>query len=189
MQTFKQLTIFALFAIAGLCTQPPNLASAKHLAKPEDTAREIIQRLNTNDSHRPSAKASLDAAVILQSLPFHQTVKVLDQLASAASYSGRLSGLPRLNDNHVFVLARMLFKAKLGGEFRKPALGGYSPLVISPPSGWPLSPIVIVEGVPFMLPAVRTGRSESPREYLHYCFAWNDFRYTKESKRTPTSSG
>ena len=67
------------------------------------------------------------------------------------------------------VLARMLFTAKPKKEFRRPMIGEASFLGGSSYEDWPLEPIEIVDGIPFL---VVVGYSLSGRpevSYLDYC--------------------
>jgi RNA polymerase sigma factor (sigma-70 family) len=74
-------------------------------------------------------------------------------------------------------LCRMLFTPKAGREFRRPALGtmtfaGSRAFGMNPePRDWPLAPLEIVEGVPFLLTTNMTlaKSPESAQRYLQYC--------------------
>jgi hypothetical protein len=84
-----------------------------------------------------------------------------------------------VGSHRVIILSRMLFKAKEKKEFRRPGLG--SPHFVGD-GPWPLEPIEIVDGVPFVV--VRgyslKGLAESAKSYLSYCIKecdWNDYQF------------
>ena len=59
-----------------------------------------------------------------------------------------------------FVLCRMLFVAKPGGECRRPMLGGPMFVGSGKVEDWPLEPIEIVDGVPFSVTYLAASPSE-----------------------------
>ena len=71
----------------------------------------------------------------------------------------------------VLYLCRMLFTAKKGKEFRRPMIGAPHCLGGSDWKDWPLEPIEIVDGVPFLIVSGYTlgGVSEPTVKYLEYC--------------------
>ncbi len=82
----------------------------------------------------------------------------------------------------VFVLCRMLFTKKPGSDFKRPSLGGPSFLANTEKSDWPLEPIELVDGVPFLITRgyLIGGEAESPAFYVRYCIEtcdWNRFRF------------
>lgn len=86
----------------------------------------------------------------------------------------------------VIPLCRMLFVPKDGRTFRAPALGAPGSLPRSDGGEWPLEPIAIVDGVPFLITIGYTlaGLPESGNQYLDYCessCAWNPVRYSIKS--------
>jgi hypothetical protein len=85
------------------------------------------------------------------------------------------------------VLCRMLFKAKEGSEFRRARMGGPTLISGTEIRDWPLEPIAVVEGVPFLLARayLLAGTSEKPSDYVEYCVQncdWNDFKFKPVSK-------
>jgi hypothetical protein len=86
-------------------------------------------------------------------------------------------------------LCRMLFKAKRGDAFRRAALG--EPNFVAggtDADDWPLEPITIVDGVPFLVVNGYTiaGKPESSISYLMYCLTeceWNDFKFKPKSRK------
>ena len=84
----------------------------------------------------------------------------------------------------IIILCRMLFMAKPNNEFRR-ARVGYS---IHPTTGdWPLDPIEMVEGVPFLIETGRllAGLPEPPGKYVDYCIKncdWNTYQFKPKSE-------
>jgi hypothetical protein len=123
-------------------------------------------------------------AVILQELGKEKTNRVLKEISESED---------ERHDDKIFILCRMLYKAKKEESFRRPQCGG--PLFFAPkPSGldaWPLEPIELIDGVPFQIVDgyVLAGKGESPGHYLKYCIEncdWNDEKFkpkTQEEKR------
>jgi hypothetical protein len=77
------------------------------------------------------------------------------------------------------VLCRMLFKDSEGGRMREPLVGSPWFLGDTNSDDWPLEPIHIWKGVPFMITwgYVLSGIAESAPQYLVYCIqngVWND---------------
>jgi hypothetical protein len=86
----------------------------------------------------------------------------------------------------IFPLCRMLFEAKEGELFRRPALGGPWLVAHGSTPNWPLEPIAIFKGVPILVARGYTllGHPESPPDYLEYCLKackWREARYTPRS--------
>jgi len=74
-------------------------------------------------------------------------------------------------NKQVIVLCRMLFTSKPNQEFRRPRLGAPGYLGDTENSDWPLSPIEIVDGVPFLISPGYSGSGlpELAENYLTYC--------------------
>ena len=84
----------------------------------------------------------------------------------------------------VLILCRMLFSARQGEEFRPPALGILKFFGETDSDDWPLEPIELLDGVPFLVydAPYRTlaGLEESGEAYLQYCLshcAWNTYLF------------
>jgi hypothetical protein len=82
-----------------------------------------------------------------------------------------------------FVLCRMLFVAKPGGEFRRPLLGGPYFIGSVKIEDWPLEPIEIVDGIPFLVTYgyMLAGYPEPAPSYVEYCVRecdWSSERFT-----------
>jgi hypothetical protein len=119
------------------------------------------------------------AAVRLQSLGREAALKALKELVREEGEGKR-----------AIILCRMLFAKRPGGEFRRPLLGGAVFLGGTSYSDWPLEPIEVVDGVPFLIVKgyILLGHAESSERYLDYCIAdcvWN--RVPFESK-TPAET-
>src|SRR5262245_58650010 len=68
--------------------------------------------------------------------------------AVATLRAAAVSPKDRQRDMKVIVLCRMLFTARPDGKFRRPEIGGGMEIVAR--ETWPLEPIEIVDGVPFL---------------------------------------
>jgi hypothetical protein len=84
----------------------------------------------------------------------------------------------REHDHQVIVLCRMLFVPKAKGEFRRPLIGAAHFLGGTDYADWPLEPIELVDGVPFLITQGYSlgGRAEPAESYLKYCMRncdWN----------------
>ena len=87
----------------------------------------------------------------------------------------------------VFVLCRMLFTRRGTSEFRRPALGAAVFLGGTTYADWPLEPIELVDGVPFVITwgYEILGEGLPPEFYLRYCMTscnWNTFRFREQSR-------
>jgi hypothetical protein len=123
----------------------------------------------------------VEAAIHLQKMPHEDRIKRLRVLAE--------------NDKEmkVIVLCRMLFTAKKNGKFRAPAVGMPCCMGGSKPDDFPLVPIEIVDGIPFVV--VRgydiEGFPEPSVDYLKYCLDncdWSSTRFVVPSQDAKTKS-
>jgi hypothetical protein len=91
------------------------------------------------------------------------------------------------DEDAVFILCRMLFTARPGKEFRRPLIGAPSLLGGTIPKGWPLEPIELVDGVPFLIVRgyMLGGEAEPPESYLEYCLRNCDWRRERFAPRSP----
>jgi hypothetical protein len=86
-------------------------------------------------------------------------------------------------DMRLIILCRMLFvKRPFPGEFRRPGIGAPVFLGGTTHDDWPLEPIELVDGVPFLITMGYSlaGLPESAERYLAYCMAncdWNSFQF------------
>jgi len=90
--------------------------------------------------------------------------------------------------DRVIVLCRMLFVRRPGSVFRPPWIG--TPILLggTDPSEWPLQPIELVDGVPFLISRMYmiNGLPEPDELYLRYCKKncdWSSFRYRIKTKK------
>ena len=105
----------------------------------------------------------IEVAIVLQKEGKDKAIKMLEE--------GKMNG-QELGEDGLFVLCRMLFVAKKGAEFRRPAIG--APLSFKIEGGmqdWPLEPIALVDGVPFCVVMGYSlgGKAERASYYFKYC--------------------
>jgi len=84
-------------------------------------------------------------------------------------------------------LCRILYKAKPGGTFRRARIGAPGLPGETKIDDWPLEPITIQDGVPFLVVSGYElgGLAEDPILYVLYCTEdcdWNDFQYKPKTK-------
>jgi hypothetical protein len=119
----------------------------------------------------------LRSAQALQALGNEKASALLQELASKDSWPF----------TRTLTLCRMLFKAKPKETFRSAAIGAASFPGGTEAEDWPLDPIEIVDGIPFLIANgdVIAGFPEPPSNYLRYCVSkceWNSVRYKPKSK-------
>jgi hypothetical protein len=123
------------------------------------------------------ADAYIRTAVDLQSLGHDAALMRLREIAQAKS--------ARVN---VIILCRMLFTKRSGSDFEAPALGSPVYLGGTTSSDWPLDPITLVDGVPFLITDgyVLAGFPVPAFVYLQYCEShadWSTFRFSIKTKQ------
>jgi hypothetical protein len=81
------------------------------------------------------------------------------------------------DDRRMIVLCRLLFQARPGSQFRRPGLGEPTFIGGTRYADWPLEPIELVDGVPFLIVRGYTlaGEPESGLAYLEYCITSCDW--------------
>jgi hypothetical protein len=132
---------------------------------------------------RPESAAAPPDDISLKGLAWLEEYRVDPYLAAAAKLraAGQEKAVAVLRaaatDPKVIILCRMLFTAKPKGEFRRPMIGAPFCLGGSDGKDWPLAPIEVVDGVPFLVVAgyLLGGEPETPGAYLDYCLkecAW-----------------
>lgn len=119
----------------------------------------------------------LQAAVALQSLGHTAALERLHALAQS-----------RDADARVIILCRMLFTPRAGSDFRRPRIGAARFFDGTDYSDWPLEPIELVDGVPFLITRgyMLGGLAEPDEWYLRYCekdCEWSSFRYSIKTER------
>ncbi|AWM36053.1 hypothetical protein GobsT_61920 [Gemmata obscuriglobus] len=119
----------------------------------------------------------LHAAVLLQTVGEQVALETLTALAEDEDQGHK-----------VIILCRMLFTARRGGEFRRPAIGVLGLYGGTEGADWPLEPIACVRGVPFLVyPApykLLAGFPEPGSWYLRYCAAscaWSNVQFALKS--------
>ena len=123
-------------------------------------------------------------------------VDVYIQLAIELQSLNHANALARLHDmakdfhhmTRTIILCRMLFAQQPGSDFRRPMLGGPALLGGTDYSDWPLEPIELVDGVPFLITRgyFLGGKAEPDEWYLHYCETnceWSTFHYAARTAR------
>lgn len=87
----------------------------------------------------------------------------------------------------VVLLCRMLFVPQGSSLFQRPSLGAPSFFGGTTEKDWPLEPIEIIDGVPFLIVNGYTigGQSLPAREYVMYCYQlcdWNPYQYQMKTQ-------
>lgn len=127
-------------------------------------------------THQFKSVLYIKAAIALQAMGSERAYKAMMAIAQHDE-----------NADEIFVLCRMLYMRQDGVEFRRPELGGASFLGGTQYSDWPLEPIAIINGVPFVIVWGYSGAGlpPSPGAYLFYCHsncAWSSFKYTEKTQ-------
>jgi hypothetical protein len=137
---------------------------------PEKVDLPELKALHRDDHYR--CVPYLKAAMAVQALGRSRGLIALAKLTAGAD----------ADDQPAIILCRMLFAKKTGSKFRRPLVGAAGFLGKTDYADWPLEPIELVDGVPFLITRgyKLAGLSESAERYLAYCIAncdWNAFRY------------
>jgi hypothetical protein len=118
--------------------------------------------------------------------PYLRTAVGLQKMGKEAACQALQSSMTTNRDMRSYykhiVLCRMLFKARDGRTFRRPAMGGTTFFGGTVYADWPLEPIELVDGVPFLIAgSYRLGGGlEEADKYLRYCMDncdWNTFQF------------
>ena len=164
------LTVYSTILLAAGCAPPA--------PEPPAEAAPPFELPPMDDRGRHDIDWYLQTAASLQAVGKDEACKRLRALAAHK----RLDALPFEEQNvevmRVFVVCRMLFTARPGGEFPRAAIGGAGFLGGTSYKDWPLDPIEVVDGVPFQVAWGYTlaGTPESPSRYVEYCVencAWS----------------
>lgn len=99
-----------------------------------------------NDPYAYKVDEYLDAARSLQALGKGKACALLKELAAKELFAK--NGWPFLR---TVTLCRMLFRAKPKGTFRRAGIGAWGFVGKRDSDDWPLEPIAIVDGVPFLV--------------------------------------
>ncbi len=152
------LAIFAATAVwmsfGGSTSEQAPAAAAPH---------EATAAIWTRAEQAPLVRTVLEHASRLRSIPDN---------AARASALRELAADPS-NTPLTFVLCRLLFEARPGGEFRRPLIGDMHFVAGTSYGDWPLAPIAIIDGVPItvMTGVMLAGLPEEPIAYVDYCLA------------------
>jgi hypothetical protein len=123
----------------------------------------------------------IQVAADLQALGRDAGCAALLRAATNTSASGSYALSP------IFVLHRMLFTNTTSGDFRAPLIGGFTFVGDSTDSDWPLRPIALVDGIPFVVARrfFLSGTPEPPEAYLRYCLSectWSSTKFSPRNK-------
>jgi CubicO group peptidase (beta-lactamase class C family) len=117
----------------------------------------------------------IEFAIRLQGLGKKDAIKKLEELSQEARIE------------KIAVLCRMLFQPKENSEFSRPNVSRSTYAGGTDEKDWPLDPIEIIDGIPFVI--VRgyrlTGMPASGELHLKYCISkceWNDFKYEHKTQ-------
>lgn len=115
--------------------------------------------------------------------PYIEAAAILQKLGKQAAYERLFIAAKKNHESEqVIVLCRMLFSRSGAGEFRAPMIGAMHFLGATDQADWPLGPIAVEAGIPFLVGGVVAiaGHPESADAYLTYCMdhcSWNAFQY------------
>jgi hypothetical protein len=164
-----------ILVLTGLTCETPRIEETT----PSTDIQKMLQKLPAPFNGSYSSDAYLTAASLLQKLGREKAILALRNYSQAHD-----NAPPELDQ--VFVLCRMLFVSKKGGEFRRPRLGAPE-FLRGKRSDWPLEPVAIEDGIPFLV--IRgyrlEGVAERPVDYLQYCeseCAWNSYEFSTRSE-------
>jgi hypothetical protein len=158
----------------AICLLLYGFSTHKLIAQEEEVE---LKRLPTIDAGAYKAVPYLRAAAKLQSLNKEKAFEILQRLAQEGK-----------NDKQVIVLCRMLFIPKVNGEFRRPRIGRPDLLGETDSKSWPLEPIELVDGIPFLIvTGYRIGGLPEPASsYLSYCIKncnWNPEKFISKNDK------
>jgi tetratricopeptide (TPR) repeat protein len=163
-------------------------------AKKGDEARAKADRQKAAELDPSLQHVALKDLPDFQIDPYHYKVDPYIAAAATIQAAGEdkagklLLALAKDQDDgeKVIVLCRMLFTAKPKAEFRRPFIGAAFFLGETKYADWPLEPIELVAGVPFLVTRgyALGGSPEHPERYLEYCIgncAWQTAEFQPRS--------
>jgi hypothetical protein len=117
----------------------------------------------------------ISAAIRLQSLSQDEALSELRSMAT-----------DRQLEDGVVILCRMLFTSRPDSDFRRPGLGGPAFKGGTNKTDWPLEPIEILDGIPFLITQgyILGGKREPAKMYLQYCVDNCDWSTTRFETKT-----
>ena len=123
--------------------------------------------------------------------PYIKAAAALQGLGREVACEALLRAAPTNRESRqIVVLCRMLFTKRATADFRGARIGGAHFLGGTDYADWPLEPIELVDGVPFLITdGYRLdGRAEAAENYVRYCMAncdWSTFRFSDVSAAMP----
>lgn len=171
-----KFVLFLCLPLIGSCIMLGNDKGSHREQLKEISIQEVIDFDFESNRINYKIDAFLDIAEYLQSLSKEQAMGWLNKL-----------GQEKKKKLSLFIICRMLFKAKTASEFREPYLGRAILIGSLDKKECPLSPIVIKEGIPLLITKgyFLAGQAEDPIQYLKYCINscdWTDFRFKSVKK-------
>lgn len=141
-------------------------------------------------------KAHPDVEVTLTGLPDFRNYEVDPYIKTAMNLQvlGKEKAVRKLLDlaeteeldHKIIILCRMLFSPRGTALFDRPRIGAASFFGGTTYADWPLEPIEIIDGVPFVIVQgyMIGGQPQSAKSYVMYCFQlcdWNSYQYIPKS--------
>jgi hypothetical protein len=126
--------------------------------------------------HEYKVDPYIHAAITLQTMGYERACREMMKAAKRNEDS-----------QQIYILCRMLFQERGNSGFRRPSLGGAVFLGGTDYVDWPLDPIEVVDGVPFVITwgyGTTGAMPEPPEMYLNYCMTncdWNTSKYRTKS--------
>lgn len=121
--------------------------------------------------------------------PYILAAKNLQSMGRAAAERYMMDYAKKGYDSdQIYILCRILYVKSGRGDFNEPKLGKGHFVAENGGKEFPLQPIEIVDGVPFLIVydyAIFGGMPDSPAEYLDYCrenCGWNTYNYRVKSE-------
>jgi hypothetical protein len=119
----------------------------------------------------------IDALATLQGLGKDKASAILQKFAKDPRHSAM-----------VIVLCQLLFTPKAEAVFRRPGLERTRFLGGTTSAAWPLAPVEVVDGVPFLITQSydRAGQAELTESYVKYCLdncAWSSARFKSRDEQ------
>ena len=164
------MAAFALTSCSSSNTPPSTQPEPSVATQTESATSKDLPAFSWATAGSYKADQFIAAAEMLQSLGKDKAVAMLRQAMINRTAS----------DDTIIVLCRLLFTAKPGEKFRCPAIG--EPVVIGGRDNFPLEPIEMVNGIPFLVVSgYKMVEVPEPADtYLNYCLSdcdWGTFAY------------
>ncbi len=164
------------WTIFGLCST----CDDHHFGSSFEIKKESIKLDDLPTVGRFKVAPYVRAAALLQDMGKEKACEQLARLGKMAD-----------EDGQVPILCRLLFAKKENKEFPSPPFGGPSHMGGTSDIDWPLSPIEIVDAVPFFIVESYGGSGPPPHAfslfYLNYCrehCEWSKTRFGNVNRKT-----